>query len=68
MEPEDVRKELLKLARQYLPMEMGTKYCQAVQTCLSGDFGILHDDKQRTNLALEFRHQVLDLVDAGSQL
>ncbi len=68
MEPEDVRKELLKLAREYLPIEMGTKYCQAVQTCLSGDFGILHDDKQRTNLALEFRHQVLDLVDAGSQL
>ena len=68
MEPEDVRKELLKLARKHLPTEMGTKYCQAVQTCLSGDFGILHDDKQRTNLALEFRHQVLDLVDAGSQL
>ena len=68
MERENVRKDLLKLAREYLPMEMGTKYCQAVQTCLSGDFGILHDDKQRTNLALEFRHQVLDLVDAGSQL
>lgn len=68
MEPENIRDELLKLARKYLPMEMGTKYCQAVQKCLSGDFGILNDDKQRTNLALAFRHQVLDHIDAGSQL
>ena len=68
IEPEDIKDELLKLARKYLPMEMGTKYCQAVQKCLSGDFGILRDDEQRTNLALAFRHQVLDLIDAGSQI
>ena len=68
MEPEMVKDELLKLARKYLPMEMGTKYSQAVQKCLSGGFGIGNDDKQRTKLALAFRHQVLDLIEAGSQL
>ena len=68
MEPETVKDELLKLARMCLPMEMGTKYSQAVQKCLSGDFGIGDDDKQRTKLALAFRHQVLDLIEAGSQL
>ena len=68
MEPKKVKDELLKLARKYLAMEMGTKYSQAVQKCLSGDFGIADDDKQRTKLALAFRHQVLDLLEAGSQL
>ena len=68
IEPEDIKDELLKLARKCLPIEMGTKYCQAVQKCLSGDFEILRDDEQRTNLALAFRHEVLDLIDAGSQI
>ena len=68
LNPIEIRVKLLGLAPEDLPMEMGTRYAQAVPKYLSGEFGILEDDKKQTNLALAFRHQVLDLLVAGSEL
>lgn len=68
LNPIEIRVKLLGLARKHLPIEMGTRYAQAVQKRLSGEFGIFEDDKKQTNLALAFRHQFLDLLVAGSEL
>lgn len=62
-----VKDQLMTLARTRLPEEMGTRYADAVQSCIGG-FGIVEDDKDRTNLGLAFRQQVLDLLEAGLKL
>ena len=62
-----VRDQMMTLAGTLLPPEMGTRYAEAVRMCIGG-FGIVEDDKYRTNLGLAFRQQVLDLLEAGLKL
>ena len=66
-EKEKVRNQMIALAGTSLPAEMGTKYAEAVRTCIGG-FGIIEDSKDQANLSLAFRQQVLDLLEVGLKL
>lgn len=62
-----VKDQMMTLAGTRLPSEMGTRYAEAVRFCIGG-FGIVQDDKDRTNLGLAFRQHVLDLLETGLKL
>ncbi|KAF7718281.1 Uncharacterized protein PECH_002883 [Penicillium ucsense] len=59
-----VAADLVALAGQGLPKEMGVGYTKAVLTCLAGDFR----EKDGPGLAMDFQSKVIDVLEAGMEV
>lgn len=66
--PEHIKQGLIKMAKEELPREMGTRYAKAVVTCLSSGFSVRKDDPQQRELGLAFREQVIEVMADGLKL
>lgn len=59
-----VAEDLMTLAAQRLPMEMGVGYTKAVMACLKGDF----KGTEGPALAVDFQEKVVDVLRGGVEL
>jgi hypothetical protein len=59
-----VAEDLMTLAAQRLPMEMGVGYTKAVMACLKGDF----KGTEGPALAVDFQEKVVDVLRGGIEL
>lgn len=59
-----VAEDLMALAAQRLPMEMGVGYTKAVMACLKGDFR----GTEGPALAVDFQEKVVDVLRGGIEL
>ncbi|CEO60481.1 hypothetical protein PMG11_05107 [Penicillium brasilianum] len=59
-----VAEDLMTLASQRLPMEMGVGYTKAVMACLKGDF----KGTEGPALAVDFQEKVVDVLRGGVEL
>lgn len=66
--PEYIRQSLLRIAKEELPKEMGTRYAQAVVTCLSSEFNVRKGDPHQREHGLAFREQVIEVMSDGLKL
>ncbi|KAJ5951454.1 uncharacterized protein N7479_009867 [Penicillium vulpinum] len=62
--PKKVVEDLMGLAAQGLPKEMGAGYMRAVLCCLKGDFR----KTEGMGLAVDFQEKVVDVLKAGIEL
>jgi hypothetical protein len=63
--PEDFRGLFMEQAAKRLPRSMGSKYTEAVITCLGARLNVGRGDKAQTELALVFQRLILDAVANG---
>lgn len=62
--PRKVAEDLVALAQQGLPKEMGTGYTRAVLACLRGEFR----GREGPALAVDFREKVVDVLAGGMEV
>ncbi|OQD73726.1 hypothetical protein PENDEC_c014G04212 [Penicillium decumbens] len=62
--PKKVAEDLMMLAAQGLPKEMGIGYTRAVLACLKGDFR----GTEGPTLAMDFQEKVVDVLKGGVEL
>lgn len=62
--PKKVAEDLVALAQQGLPKEMGTGYTRAVLACLRGEFR----GREGPALAVDFREKVVDVLAGGMEV
>jgi hypothetical protein len=63
---ENVQRQLLKHASHRLESRVGAKYRDAVIKCLTGEFGVVDDNKEDLKLQQAFRSQVVDVLERAA--
>lgn len=63
-----IKECLVKTAKEELPKNMGTKYANAVLTCLEDRFNVQKDDKHHAGLAMAFETLVLGALENGLKM
>lgn len=63
---ENVQRQLLKHASHRLDSRVGAKYRDTVIKCLTGEFGVVDDNKEDLKLQQAFRSQVVDVLEKAA--
>jgi hypothetical protein len=63
--PYQMGQKILKTSKELLSHSMGSRYEEATNVCLSGDFGVEQDDLAQTRLAAAFETLILEKIEQG---
>jgi hypothetical protein len=65
---EEIASKTRSHAMEVLRTKMGSAYANAVERCLTGNFGVVYDDEAKTELSMAFQELVLEPVEYGCRL